>query len=140
MPGVYLKPALVQAAHAAVKSTKSVYFKSKYERISKRRGKKRAIIAIARMILTAVFAMLKTGEVFNPCDLQKYDMPEQLKRKQIVSSAKDAVKFLVSLGVLQGGYRFARRVDWVDHSQFQSPFAGLFAIPFLRRCLVCRCA
>ena len=45
--------------------------------------------------------MLKTGEVFNPCDLQKYDMPEQLKRKQIVSSAKDAVKFLVSLGVLQ---------------------------------------
>lgn len=53
------------------------------------------------MILTAVFAMLKTGEVFNPCDLQKYDMPEQLKRKQIVSSAKDAVKFLVSLGVLQ---------------------------------------
>ena len=99
--GVYLKPALVQAAHAAVKSTKSVYFKSKYERISKRRGKKRAIIAIARMILTAVFAMLKTGEVFNPCDLQKYDMPEQLKRKQIVSSAKDAVKFLVSLGVLQ---------------------------------------
>ena len=77
------------------------YYALKYERIAKRRGKKRAIIAIARMILTAVFAMLKTGEVFNPCDLQKYDMPEQLKRKQIVSSAKDAVKFLVSLGVLQ---------------------------------------
>lgn len=99
--GVYLKPALVQAAHAAVKSTKSVYFKSKYEHISKRRGKKRAIIAIARMILTAVFAMLKTGEVFHPCDLQKYDMPEQLRRRQVVSSAKNAVKLLVSLGVLQ---------------------------------------
>ena len=99
--GVYLKPALVQAAHAAVKCTKSVYYKSKFERISKRRGKKRAIIAIARMILTAVFAMLKTGEVFNPCDLQKFDMPELLKRKQIVSSAKEAVKLLVSLGVLQ---------------------------------------
>ena len=59
------------------------------------------IIAIARMILTAVFAMLKTGEVFNPSDLQKYDMPEQLKHKQLVSSAKEAVKLLVSLGVLQ---------------------------------------
>jgi transposase len=99
--GVYLKPALVQAAHAAVKSTKSAYYKTKYEQIAKRRGKKRAIIAIARMILTAVFAMLKTGEVFNPSDLQKYDMPEQLKHKQLVSSAKEAVKLLVSLGVLQ---------------------------------------
>ena len=99
--GVYLKPALVQAAHAAVKSTKSAYYKTKYEQIAKRRGKKRANIAIARMILAAVFAMFKTGEVFNPSDLQKYDMPEELKHKQLVSSAKEAVKLLVSLGVLQ---------------------------------------
>ena len=99
--GVYLKPALVQAAHAAVKSTKSLYYKTKYDRIAKRRGKKRAIIAIARMILTAVFSMLKTGEVFNPSDIQKYDMPEHIKRKQVLSSAKDAVRLLVSLGLIQ---------------------------------------
>lgn len=37
--GVYLKPALVQVAHAAVKSDKSPYYKQKYERIMKRRGK-----------------------------------------------------------------------------------------------------
>lgn len=62
--GVYLKPALVQeVAHAAVKSNKSPYYKSKYERIMKRRGKKCAIIAIARMILTAAYQMLSTGEV-----------------------------------------------------------------------------
>ena len=48
--GVYLKPALVQCAHAAVKSDKSPYYKKKYESLVKRRGKKRAIIAIARMI------------------------------------------------------------------------------------------
>lgn len=60
--GVYLKPALVQCAHAAVKSDDSPYYKQKYERIMKRRGKKRAIIAIARMILTAIYQMLKTGE------------------------------------------------------------------------------
>lgn len=58
--GVYLKPALVQVAHAAVKSEKSPYYKAKYERIMKRRGKKRAIIAIARMILTAAFQMLSS--------------------------------------------------------------------------------
>ena len=28
-------------------------------------------------------------------------MPEQLRRRQVVSSARDAVKLLVSLGVLQ---------------------------------------
>ena len=102
--GAYLKPALVEAAHAAVKSTVTQpYFKIKYERIMKRRGKKRAIIAIARMILTAIFAMFKTGEVFNPCDLQKFDMTEELKKKQTLSSAKDAVKLLVSLGLVTEG-------------------------------------
>ena len=99
--GVYLKPALVQAAHAAVKSCKSSYYKTKYERIVKRRGKKRAIIAIARMILTAVFMMLSTGEVFNPCDLHRFDMPEHLRQRQLVASAKDAAKLLLSLGVVQ---------------------------------------
>lgn len=102
--GVYLKPALVEAAHAAVKATqKSPYFRIKYERIMKRRGKKRAIIATARMMLTAIFAMLQSGEVFHPCDLLKFDMPDELKRKQTLSSAKDAVKLLVSLGPVPEG-------------------------------------
>lgn len=35
---VYLKPALVQVAHAAVKSDKTPYCKIKYERICKRKG------------------------------------------------------------------------------------------------------
>ena len=75
----------------------------KYVRIMKRRGKKRAIIAIARMILTAIFAMISTGETFNPCDLQKFDMPEDLMKKRIISDAKDAVKLLVSLGLVTEG-------------------------------------
>ena len=102
--GVYLKPALVEAAHAAVKSVeKNPYYRIKYERIMKRRGKKRAIIAIARMILTAIYAMISTGEVFNPCDLQRYDIPEKLEKKQTLSAAKDAVKLLVSLGLVSEG-------------------------------------
>ena len=36
--GVYLKPALVEIAHSAVKSTKSPYYKNKYEKLVKRRG------------------------------------------------------------------------------------------------------
>lgn len=98
--GVYLKPALVQVAHAAVKSTTSPYYRLKYEQLSKRRGKKRAIIAIARMILTAVFSILKTGEVWNPTDLFKVDLPERLKELQRANAIKQALKFLQSQGVL----------------------------------------
>ena len=99
--GVYLKPALVQVAHAAVKSNKSPYYKAKYERIMKRRGKKRAIIAVARMILTAVYHMLSTGEAWNPTDLYKIDMPEPLKNKQKEKAVKQAMKLLIAEGLIK---------------------------------------
>lgn len=98
--GVYLKPALVEIAHSAVRSTKSPYYKNKYEKLVKRRGKKRAIIAIARMILTAIYNMLSTGEVWNPCDLFKIDIPDELKAKQEEKAVKQAVKFLEKRGYL----------------------------------------
>lgn len=66
--GVYLKPALVQRAYVAVKFDKSPYYKKNYKALVKRRDKKRSIIAIARMILTAIYQMLSTGEVWNPSD------------------------------------------------------------------------
>ena len=95
-----VKPALVQCAHAAVKSDKSPYYKKKYESLVKRRGKKRAIIAIARMILTAIFQMLTTGETWNPCDLYKIDMPEALLEKQKQKAIKQAQKLLIREGLL----------------------------------------
>lgn len=99
--GVYLKPALVQVAHAAVKSNRSPYYRIKFERICKRRGKKRAIIAIARMILTAIYYMFITGEVFNPSDLYKIDMPQELLEKQKEKAIKQAIKLLISNGLIK---------------------------------------
>ena len=97
--GVYLKPALVQFAHAAVTSNKSPYYKKKYESLTKRHGEKRAIIAIARMILTAIYQMLSTGETWNPSDLYKFDMPEALLEKQKVKAIKQAMKLLQREGL-----------------------------------------
>ena len=99
--GVYLKPALVQVAHASVKSDSSPYYQNKYERLCKRRGKKRAIIAIARMILTAIYHMFLTGEVWNPSDLYKIDLPQELLEKQKDKAIKQALKLLLSNGVIQ---------------------------------------
>jgi hypothetical protein len=99
--GVYLKPALVQVAHAAVKSDKFPYYKNKYERIYKRRGKKRAIIAIARMILTAIYYMFISDEEFNPCDLYKIDIPQEIQDKQKEKAVKQALKFLIAEGLIK---------------------------------------
>lgn len=37
--------------------------------------------------------------MFNPRDILQFDMPEEQKKKQTISAAKDAVKLLVSLGL-----------------------------------------
>ena len=66
----------------------------------KRRGKKRAIIAIARMILTAAYQMLSTGAVWNPIDLYKIDMPAPLREKQKEKAIKQAKKLLIAEGIV----------------------------------------
>ena len=98
--GIYLTPSLVQCAHAAVKSDKSPYYKKKYESLVKRRGKKRAIIAITRMILTAIYQMLSSGEVWNPSNLYKIDMPAPLVEKQKAKAIRQAKKLLQKEGLL----------------------------------------
>ena len=63
--GAYLKPLLVQIANAVVKSDKHPEIKNRYLSIKKRRGHKRAIIAIARMLLTAIYQVIKKAEPYN---------------------------------------------------------------------------
>lgn len=64
--GVYIKPLLVQCANAVVKSDKHPEIRNRYLAIKKRRGHKRAIIPIARMLLTAIYHILKNAEPYNP--------------------------------------------------------------------------
>jgi transposase len=82
-----------------VKGKDNPYHALKYERIAKRRGKKRVIIAIARMILTAIYSMFSTGELWNPVDLCKIDMPEHLKGQQHAKAIKQATRFLEKQGL-----------------------------------------
>lgn len=66
--GQYLKPLLVQCALAAVKSKKVPYFAIKYQHLKKRRGHKKAIIAIARMMLVCIYHIISEEKPFNPTD------------------------------------------------------------------------
>jgi transposase len=55
----YLRSALVEAAHAAGKT--DTYLGEKFRRIARRRGKKRAAVAVARTILTIIYHMIRNG-------------------------------------------------------------------------------
>ncbi len=72
--GCYIKPLLVQCANAVVKSTKHPEIRNRYLRLRKRRGHKKAIIAIARMLLTALYNMLKNKEPYNAELYRKSDL------------------------------------------------------------------
>lgn len=72
--GVYIKPLLVQCATAVVKSEKHPEIRNRYLQLKKRRGHKRAIIAIARMLLTAIYHILKNKEPYNPDLYKKSDV------------------------------------------------------------------
>ena len=64
--GAYIKPLLVQCALTVCNSDKHPEIKSRYLMLKKRRGHKKAIIAICRMLLTAIYAILKKQESYNP--------------------------------------------------------------------------
>lgn len=93
--GSYLKPLLVQCALAAINSKSNPYYRIKYNRIKKRRGHKKAIIAIARMILVNIYHILSTGEVYNPCDMEQIINPKPVKK---VMTIQNAIEFLQSQG------------------------------------------
>lgn len=73
--GAYIKPLLVQCANAAVKSNKHPEIKNRYLSLKKRRGHKKAILAIARMLLTAIYNILKKSEPYNPALYRKANLP-----------------------------------------------------------------
>ena len=72
--GCYIKPLLVQCANSVVKSEKHPEIRNRYLRLRKRRGHKKAIIAVARMLLTALYNMLKNKEPYNAELYRKSDV------------------------------------------------------------------
>ena len=56
----------MQVANALIKSKKHPEFITRYKRIKARRGHKKAIIAICRMILTAIWHILTDLKPYTP--------------------------------------------------------------------------
>lgn len=79
----WLRSALTQAAHAAARKRDS-YFRAQYARLAARRGKKRAVIAVAHSILVVIYHLLSGNALYH--DLGPYYFDER-DRKVTVDRA-----------------------------------------------------
>jgi transposase len=87
----WLRAALLQAAWAAIK-VKGSYFGAQFRRIARRRGPKRATVAVAHSILTAIYHVLSRGVFFEDLRAEYFD------RRQPDQQARYHLRRLAELG------------------------------------------
>jgi transposase len=87
----FLRTTLVQAAHAAAR-TKHTYLSAQYRRLASRRGKKRAVLAVAHALLVIAYDMLQRKEPYRDAGADFFD------RLQPEDTARRLVKRLEHLG------------------------------------------
>lgn len=98
---VHLKTALVEAAQAA-SHKKGSYYKDKYYRLRARRGPKRALIAIAHKLLTAVYHVLSRNQPHQDLgDLYLDHLAKKRVTHQLVRRL-ERMGFVVQLGSQDG--------------------------------------
>ncbi|MCC6809722.1 MAG: IS110 family transposase [Deltaproteobacteria bacterium] len=84
---------MLQCAHtvARMSSPASKPLRTFFERIEKKRGKKKAIVAVARKLLTIAYGVLKSGEPFDPKKLEPSPEPSKkttpAARKYVLKAA-----------------------------------------------------
>ena len=95
--GAYLKPLMVQCALAAIKCKKEPYFAIKYKPLRQRRGHKKAIIAIARMMMVSIYHMVSDKKSFTPTDYKEL-MVCNSKPAKVVLNEENVFAFLEAQG------------------------------------------
>lgn len=86
-----LNTALTQAAHAAA-HTRNTYLSAQYHRLAARRGKKRAIVAVAHSILVIAYHLIQRREPYRELGGDYFD------RRRPEATAKRLLKRLERLG------------------------------------------
>jgi transposase len=92
----WLRSALIQAANAASRC-KNSYLAVVYQRLKGRRGRKRAIVAVAHRILTAVFHMLSTGQPYKDLGVNHLNQPQQQHLLKRMRSRLEQLGYKVTL-------------------------------------------
>lgn len=94
--GSFLKPILVQIANALLNSKEHPEFRERYRKIKARRGHKKAIIAICRMLLTAIWNILTKVEPYSA----KGYLADKLTEHSVVISKSEGLELLRKSGYI----------------------------------------
>jgi len=92
----WLKPTLVQAAWAAAR-TKKCYLSAQFFRIKSRRGPRKAILAVAASMLTAIYFMLRDGVDYRDLGHDYFDRTDKAKAADRLVRRLNALGFQVDL-------------------------------------------
>jgi transposase len=92
----YLKSILVQAACSAINVDGS-YYQAKFKGLKKRRGHKRALVAIAHAMLVAIYHMIKKGEPYRELGAKVVSDHELSRKKEYLVKQFQNLGFAVSL-------------------------------------------
>jgi len=85
----WLKTTLVQCAWAATRK-KGSYLQAQYYRLRARRGPKKAIVAVAASILTAIYHMLKDGTMYQDLGPNHFDaLAKERQKNRLIKRLAD---------------------------------------------------
>jgi transposase len=95
----WLKTTLVQCAWAATRN-KDSYLHAQFHRIRARRGPKKAILAVAASILTAIYHMLKDGTMYQDLGPKHFDARAKDRQKNRLIKRLADMGYAVQVGPL----------------------------------------
>jgi transposase len=95
-----LRQIMVQIAWAAVR-TKGSYAQALYRRLAGRRGKKRAIIAVARTLLSSFWYILRRGEAYKELGGNYFDQRRKDVKVNVLTKQLEKLGYAVQLEPVQ---------------------------------------
>ncbi len=92
----WLREALVEAAEAAIR-VKGTVFQALYHRLAARRGRKRAILAVAHRLLVVAYQLLQKGESYREVGADAFDERQRVVTGRRLAKRLQALGFRVTL-------------------------------------------
>jgi transposase len=92
----WLRTTLVEAAHGAAR-TRNTYLEAQYRRLAARRGKKKALVAIAHSLLVIVYHVLTNKEPYLDLGSNYFDQRDRLRVEKRLSRRLERLGYKVTL-------------------------------------------
>jgi hypothetical protein len=91
---------LVEAAWGASR-TKNTFYSARYHRLAARRGKKRAVMAVAHSILKSVYYVLKYNVPYHELGADYLNSRMEKKRKKYLKAELEKMGYTVQLEAVE---------------------------------------